>query len=93
MQDFEKVWSENIKHKLKQVVPLKKMMGLNERLDDIMILVAKETGWTQHDMLRMDAIRFMRVVETVKKIINDRINSTESGANNPQGVNKRHKKT
>lgn len=53
-------------------VNMKRATGLDETVDEMLIVMAKETNYTMADMLKMDLIRFLRIVENVKKMVKTR---------------------
>lgn len=56
---------------------------MNESLDEIMIVVAKETNYTMRDLMSMDIFRFLRVVESIKKMAKARAGELESLSEKP----------
>lgn len=48
---------------------MKKITGMDENVDEMMIAVARETNYSLADLEKMEIIRFIRIVDNVKKII------------------------
>lgn len=55
-----------------------KATGIDENVDELMMAVAKETNYTMSDLMRMDIVRFFRIVESVRKAMAERIKSQQS---------------
>lgn len=46
-----------------------KRPGMEESIDDLMIMVSGETKWTLNDLISMDVIKFIKVVHSIQEAI------------------------
>lgn len=89
IQNYQKTWQDNLKlfrsKKPLQPVNMKKIAGMDENVDEMMIAVARETNYSLADLEKMEIIRFIRIVDNVKKIIKMRTGQEEAETNNQEG--------
>ncbi len=64
---------------------MKKMTGMDETVDEMMIIVAKETNYVLADLAKMEVIRFLRIVENVKKLMKAKSKAEEGGSKDETG--------
>jgi hypothetical protein len=50
---------------------------MEESIDELMMMVSSEMNWTVSDMIAMDIIRFLKIVNKVKKKIRARNEAIE----------------
>lgn len=70
--DFEYNYQRAIIKKQAPKYLVNKKLGMEESIDELMIMVSGETKWMLNDLLGMDVIKFIKIVHTIQETIKQR---------------------